>query len=74
MALRFLGRDPNSADGNSPTLWETETSYIVQGWRIVDPAVLAEIGEVPEHETVLELPKRMVQFLPEVTDGGTRHG
>jgi hypothetical protein len=71
MALRFLGKDPNSQQTNSPTLWEDGDTYVVQGWRITDPATLAEIGEVPDHEFVVRIPKRMIQFLPEVSGGGS---
>lgn len=69
MALKFLGIDPTSPDGNSPTIWDNGDTYVIQGWRIVDPTVLAEIGGIPEHETVLEIPKRMMPFFPEVTSG-----
>ena len=41
-----------------------------QGWRITDPGTLAEIGTVPAHETVLRLPKRMMQFFKEVGNDG----
>lgn len=71
MALRFLGKDPNSPINNSPTIWDNGDSYVIQGWRIADPDVLREIGEIPDHETVLEIPKRMMQFFPEVSDGGS---
>lgn len=68
--LRFLGKDPNSPMNGSPTVWEDGETYVIQGWRITDPAVLAEIGEVPDHEAVLRLPKRMMQFFPEVNGNG----
>jgi hypothetical protein len=35
--------------------------------KVADSTVLAEIGAVPDHETVLEIPKRMMPFFPEVT-------
>jgi len=66
MALKFLGKDPDSGFNGSPTIWEDRDTYIVQGWRITDEAVLAEIGEVPDHEFVVRIPKRMTQFFPEV--------
>ncbi|MEU8003515.1 hypothetical protein AB0B66_20350 [Catellatospora sp. NPDC049111] len=70
MALRFLGKDPDSQTDNSPTVWDNGDSYVIQGWRITDPAVLGEVGDVPAHETVLEIPKRMMQFFPEVGASG----
>jgi hypothetical protein len=69
MALKFLGKDPESPLNDSPTIYDNGETYVVQGWRIADPAVLAELGELPEHETVVEIPKRMMQFFPEVTGG-----
>jgi hypothetical protein len=70
MALRFLGKDPDSQQTNSPTVWEDADGYVIQGWRVTDTADLAEIGEVPAHETVVRIPKRMMRFFPEVTGGG----
>lgn len=69
--LRFLGIDPNTADGDSPTVWlEEETGdYILQGWKINDPATMAQIratGPIPDHEVVMRFPRRMVQFFLEV--------
>lgn len=76
MALQFLGKDPNSPDGGSPTLWQdTETGdVVVQGWKITDESVALEIGDIPDHETVVRIPARMLAFLPEVTrDGRAAH-
>lgn len=70
MTLRFLGKDPDSPVNNSPTVWDNGDTYVIQGYRIVDPATLAEVGEIPGHETVLEIPKRMLKFFPEVTGAG----
>jgi hypothetical protein len=56
MAMRFLGRDPESEHGSSPTIWDDGDSYVIQGWRIDQPDVLTEIGEVPAHETVVRIP------------------
>jgi hypothetical protein len=65
MSLKFLGKDPDSEHGSSPTIWEDEDSYVIQGWKL-DAATLDAVGEVPAHETVLRIPKRMMQFFPEV--------
>jgi len=67
MALHMLGRDPDSKEGNSPTLYyddETDT-YLFQSWKVTDPGRLAQMN-VPDHETVIEFPKRMMRFFPEV--------
>ncbi|MET7718014.1 hypothetical protein [Streptomyces sp. NPDC005407] len=70
MALHKLGQDPNSPDGKSPTVYlDDETgNYILQGWKVTDPERLAQM-DIPGHETVIEFPKRMMQFFPEVTGG-----
>jgi hypothetical protein len=68
--MRFLGKDPDSPNGGSPTVWDDGDTLVVQGWRL-DEAAMAEVGTVPEHETVVRIPKRMIQFLQEgPTDGG----
>jgi hypothetical protein len=74
MALRFVGVDPNTPDSGSPTIWvdEADGSIVIQGWRITDEATLAEIkaaGPIPDHETVLRIPRRMAPFLREVSVG-----
>jgi hypothetical protein len=68
MALRFLGIDPDTDGGHCPTVWLDETTgdYVLQSWRVTDPGTLAEIGDIPEQETVLRLPRRMMQFFLEV--------
>lgn len=67
MALRFLGKDPESPNGDSPTLYydEERGTYLFQGWRVVDTERLAQMS-IPPHETVIEFPRRMMQFFPEV--------
>lgn len=78
MTLRFIGKDPDSPNNGSPTIWvdDTDDSIVIQGWRITDDATLAQVaavGAVPPHETVLRLPRRMAPFLREVC-GGSRIG
>ena len=70
MALHMLGKDPDSKQGGSPTVYyDDETgNYLLQGWKVTDTARLAQLS-LPEHETVIEFPKRMMQFFPEVSDG-----
>ncbi|MEU7744032.1 hypothetical protein [Nonomuraea sp. NPDC049158] len=72
MSLRFLGKDPDSPDGDSPTVWEDGNDYILQGFTVTDPSTLQEVGDLPEGETLIRFPKRMTQFFPEVTRGS--HG
>ncbi|GHJ36673.1 hypothetical protein [Streptomyces sp. TS71-3] len=72
MALHMLGKDPESPDGKSPTVYlDDETgNYILQGWKVTDPARLGQM-DIPEHETVIEFPVRMMQFFPEVKGAAT---
>ncbi|MER8067475.1 hypothetical protein ABTZ59_04075 [Streptomyces sp. NPDC094034] len=71
MALHLLGKDPDSPDGKSPTVYydDTTDSYLVQGWKVLDEQRLSKL-DLPDHETVVEIPKRMLQFFPEVNGGG----
>ncbi|RMB85632.1 hypothetical protein [Streptomyces shenzhenensis] len=72
MALHMLGKDPNSPDGKSPTVYydDATDNYVLQGWKVKDPERLAQM-DIPEHETVIEFPRRMMQFFPEVNGGRT---
>jgi len=52
MRARFLGKDPESNVGDSPTLFATDRTdrrtCIAQGWVVTDPVVLAEAGPIPK--------------------------
>lgn len=70
--MKFLGIDPNTPSNGSPTIWEDGDDYVIQGWKITDDETMTAIlatGPIPDHETVLRLPKRMMQFFPEVANG-----
>jgi hypothetical protein len=71
VALEFLGRDPNSPDGDSATIYRDmdRGTYLVQGLKVVDQDRLSQL-RLPEHETVVEIPQYMTQFFPEVAGGG----
>ncbi|MEU8773365.1 hypothetical protein [Streptomyces sp. NPDC048606] len=66
MALRRLGKDPESKSGGSPTVYldEERDTYLVQGWIVTDDARLDQL-DLPGHESVVEIPRRMVQFFEE---------
>ncbi|MBB5116848.1 hypothetical protein AF335_23755 [Streptomyces eurocidicus] len=70
MALHKLGKDPESPEGKSPTVYYDDRTgnYVLQGWRVLDAERLGQM-DIPEHETVIEFPKRMMQFFPEVNGG-----
>jgi hypothetical protein len=66
MRAMFLGKDPDSIEGESPTLFATDrtdrTTYIAQGWKVTDPQALADIGLVPDHETLIEIPEDVLKM------------
>lgn len=72
---RFIGIDPNTGTGGSPTVWadEAKQEIIIQGW---DPD--AELTEfcaaftvpnhavgIPEGESVVRVPARLIPILRE---------
>jgi hypothetical protein len=62
MRLTLVAGDPESIPDNSPTLYKTDRgSWVVQGWVVTDQEALAQL-KVPEGETVVEIPDRMIQF------------
>ncbi|WP_328623484.1 MULTISPECIES: hypothetical protein [unclassified Streptomyces] len=76
MALRFVGKDPDSDTGQCPSVWVDEASgdVLVQGWK-AEPAVIAECleaGDIPDTEAVVRLPARMVELLREACDDAER--
>jgi hypothetical protein len=66
MRARFLGKDPTSNVGDSPTLFTTDrtdrSTFIAQGWKVTDPQVLADVGPVPEHEGLIGIPEEVLKF------------
>ncbi|MFC4586964.1 hypothetical protein [Sphaerisporangium corydalis] len=77
MRLRFLGKETQG--GGSPTLFDTDEIvngkevYVIQGWRITDPETLAQL-DIPDHETVIAVPKALMSHLPEETPHGATEG
>lgn len=66
MRARFLGKDPESTDGFSPTLYATDRvdrrTYIAQGWIVSDEQALADIGPIPAGEAIIEIPEDVLRF------------
>jgi hypothetical protein len=66
MHARFLGKDPESQVDNSPTLFVTDRTdrrtFIAQGWKVTDPQALADVGPVPDHEGIIEIPEDVLKF------------
>lgn len=67
MTLRKLGKDPDSPSGGSPTIYmdDEKDTYLVQGWKVED-GERREQMDIPGHEDVIEIPRRLVQFFLEV--------
>lgn len=62
MKLTFVGKDPESNPTGSPTLYRTDReSWVVQGWVVTDRETLDQM-DVPDGETCVEIPDRMIQF------------
>jgi len=66
MALRFLGKETQS--GNSPTLWADGSDYVIQGFTL-DVGTFAEVGQIPEGEAVIRVPKKLMEHLAKDIDG-----
>lgn len=65
MRLTLMGKDPDSNPTGSPTVYRTDNgSWLVQGWVVSDAEALAQM-DIPDGETVVEIPDRMLQFFKE---------
>lgn len=65
MQLTYLGT--TSQGGHCPTAFKTDRgTYVVQGYKITDPAALAELRRrgLPDHETAVEIPAGLIDFFP----------
>lgn len=72
MKLTFLGKD--STPNDSPTLYATDRdTYLVQGYVVTDPQALSQM-RIPAGETVVEVPKRLMKYLPPEEQHGKGHG
>jgi hypothetical protein len=82
MALRFIGIDPNTGTGESPTVWvdESTNELVIQGWK-PGPELVAECAAfevpghaagIPENEAVVRIPVRMVAILRKACDDAER--
>ncbi|MDV9169752.1 hypothetical protein R6V09_06330 [Streptomyces sp. W16] len=82
MALRFIGIDPNTGTGESPTVWvdESRNELVIQGWKPdreieVQCAAFEVRGHavgIPDHEAVVRVPARMVPILRKACDAAER--
>lgn len=78
MALRFIGVDPSTGDGDSPTVWvDTDTNdIIIQGYK-ADGALRQQVTDtpppkhapgIPAHEDVVRIPARLAESLRKACD------
>ncbi|WP_435233982.1 hypothetical protein [Streptomyces sp. Tue6028] len=78
MDLQFIGIDPNTGDGESPTVWvdREKEELVLQGWKpsLQLKAACAEFEipghakGIPEHEAVIRIPARMTPMIREACD------
>ncbi|MGR6970632.1 hypothetical protein ACU639_13690 [Streptomyces cynarae] len=78
MPLQFIGIDPNTGDGESPTVWvdQERNELVLQGWK-PSPELEAECAAfevpghavgIPENEAVIRIPARMAHMIREACD------
>jgi hypothetical protein len=82
MALQFIGIDPDTGQSGSPTAWvDPDTADIVLQSYTADEATQAQCIEssapghvqgIPDHETVIRIPARLVPILREACDAAER--
>ncbi|WP_189167999.1 hypothetical protein [Pilimelia anulata] len=63
MDLQFVGKDPGSAENNSPTVYRCaeRQSWVMQGFKI--DADTRAMLDIPDHEDAVEVPYRMLPFI-----------
>jgi hypothetical protein len=72
MLPTLIGKDPDSNPNGSPTIYRTENgTWLVQGWVVTDAEILAMMN-IPDGETVVEIPDRMIQFFRQFFEEGAR--
>ena len=82
MAIRFIGIDPETGTGQSPTVWvdEERDEIVVQGWKpgpeleaqCAATIVPGHAAGIPEGEAVIRIPARMAPMLRGACDVAER--
>lgn len=73
MPLEFIGTDPGSEEGQSPTVFidRARREIVIQSWT-ADDETLKAVEElfrpVPGHESVIRVPDRMISALRRAMD------
>ena len=71
MAPQFIGKDPDSPNGDSPSVWDDGDDFVIQGWKVSDPGEVADLlrtagqSAVPGQEALIRFPKRLMYFFAE---------
>ncbi len=78
MSLTFIGKDEKSGNTGSPTVWvDLEVKdFVFQGIK-ADEATETEAlatGNIPDHETIVRIPFRMIKAIREACDAAERAG
>jgi len=61
ISLILLGG--NTGSGGSPRLYQDGEDYLVQGYAVTDPQLLAELN-IPDGEAVVRVPQTLWKYLP----------
>ena len=64
MSIRFLGGD--TGNGGSPRLYQDGDDYLVQGYAVTEPELLAELN-IPAGEAVVRVPPSLWRYLSNST-------
>jgi hypothetical protein len=67
MSIRFLGGD--TGNGGSPRLYLDGDDYLVQGYAVTEPQLLAELN-VPDGEAVVRVPPSLWKYLADGAGAG----
>jgi len=61
--MRITGKVGGCDDGTCPAIYDTDDPALVavQGSTLTDPQARADIGEIPAHETVVVLPRSLLE-------------
>ena len=74
VALRFVGKDPESDTNNCPAVFVEEEigDFLLQGWTVADPATMADAGRhspLADNESLVRVPARMRAIILEALNG-----
>ncbi len=65
--MRLIHLGTNSGKDGCPSLYATDRgTFVVQGWRLLDAEALSQL-DIPDHETAVEIPAALLEYLPRPT-------